>query len=235
MKILRSEKNVLFFQSHFFTFWRCTLGYWPHGQCIMYGNNSLAYHWWKNRHPRSPWRRTRDRFLYSCETRLLCSFNSYCCCRYTWTKVRTLSKSSSCTLHRNKLCSVYLKHIHNWVINKLNSFSTAYFSGVVKVLYNLLYHQVILQVSCKFSRAERNMILKKRHNRATTHLETILAETIEYFSKSGLYGTDEPSTSASPTYARVKMHCIEQQVHSINIIQLLSKCILLKLFFNFVK
>lgn len=102
---------------------------------------------------------------------------------------------------------------------------------MVKVLYNLLYHQVILQVSCNFSRAERNTILKRRHNRATTHSETILAEIIEYFSESGLYGTDDdkPSTSASPTYARVKLHCVEQQVHSINIIQLLPKYVFLKL------
>ncbi|EGI67359.1 E3 ubiquitin-protein ligase UBR3 [Acromyrmex echinatior] len=93
-----------------------------------------------------------------------------------------------------------------------------YFSGVVKVLYNLLYYQVILQVSCNFSREERNMILKKRCSCATTPSETILAEIIEYFSESGLYpGTDDnkPSTSTSPTYARVKSHCIEQQIQSL--------------------
>lgn len=105
---------------------------------------------------------------------------------------------------------------------------------MVKILYNLLYYQVILQISCNFSRAERNMILKRRCSCATTPSETILADIIEYFSESGLYpGTDDdkPSTSASPTYARVKSHCIERQVRSTNIIQLLSKHILLKLLF----
>lgn len=93
-----------------------------------------------------------------------------------------------------------------------------YFSGVVKVLYNLLYYQVILQISCNFSRPERNTILKRRYSCATTPSETILAEIIEYFSDSGLYsGTDDdkPSTSSSPTYAKVKTHCIEQQIQSL--------------------
>ncbi|XP_070516369.1 E3 ubiquitin-protein ligase Ubr3 isoform X1 [Cardiocondyla obscurior] len=93
-----------------------------------------------------------------------------------------------------------------------------YFSGVVKVLYNLLYYQVILQISCNFSRAERNTILKRRCSCATTPSETILAEVIEYFNESGLYpGTDDdkPSTSTSPTYARVKSHCVEQQIQSL--------------------
>ncbi|KMQ97669.1 e3 ubiquitin-protein ligase ubr3 [Lasius niger] len=94
----------------------------------------------------------------------------------------------------------------------------AYFSGIVKVLYNLLYYQVILQISCNFSRAERNTILKRRCNCAATPSETILAEIIEYFSESGLYSgpdDDKPSTSSSPTYARVKTHCVEQQIQSL--------------------
>lgn len=111
----------------------------------------------------------------------------------------------------------------------MHFFSVAYFSGVVKVLYNLLYYQVILQISCNFSRAERNTILKRRYNCATTPSETILAQIIEYFSDSGLYsGTDDdkPSTSSSPTYAKVKTHCIEQQV-------CVSNCIILFWFINF--
>ncbi|XP_011691605.1 PREDICTED: E3 ubiquitin-protein ligase UBR3 isoform X2 [Wasmannia auropunctata] len=92
-----------------------------------------------------------------------------------------------------------------------------YFSGVVKVLYNLLYYQVILQISCNSSRTERNTILKKKCSCATTP-STILAEIIEYFSESGLYsGTDDdkPSTSTSPTYVRVKSHYIEQQIQTL--------------------
>ncbi|XP_020290278.1 E3 ubiquitin-protein ligase UBR3 isoform X2 [Pseudomyrmex gracilis] len=93
-----------------------------------------------------------------------------------------------------------------------------YFSGVVKVLYNLLYYQVILQISCNFSRAERNTILKRRRSCAATSSETALAEIIEFFKDSGLYsGTDDekPSTSASPSYVRVKTHCLEQQIQSL--------------------
>lgn len=97
-------------------------------------------------------------------------------------------------------------------------FFAAYFSGVVKVLYNLLYYQVILQISCNFSRAERNTILKRRRSCAATSSEAALAEIIEFFRDSGLYsGTDDdkPSTSASPSYVRVKTHCLEQQVRLI--------------------
>ncbi|XP_026827990.1 E3 ubiquitin-protein ligase Ubr3 isoform X2 [Ooceraea biroi] len=91
-----------------------------------------------------------------------------------------------------------------------------YFSGVVKVLYNLLYYQVILQISCKFSRAERNTILSRKRNRTATASETALAEIIEYFDASGLYRStddDEPSTSSSPP--RVKTHAIEKQIQSL--------------------
>jgi len=94
-------------------------------------------------------------------------------------------------------------------------FFIAYFSGVVKVLYNLLYYQVILQISCNFSKAERSTILKRRHNCAATSSETILAEIIEYFGDSGFYCStddDKPSTSSSPSYSRVETHCVEQQV-----------------------
>ncbi|XP_072747592.1 E3 ubiquitin-protein ligase Ubr3 isoform X3 [Anoplolepis gracilipes] len=93
-----------------------------------------------------------------------------------------------------------------------------YFSGVVKVLYNLLYYQVIIQISCNFSQAERNTILKRKYSCATTPSETILAEIIENFNESGLYSDtddDEPSTSSSPTYAKVKTHCVEQQIQSL--------------------
>ncbi|KAL6258401.1 hypothetical protein P5V15_010359 [Pogonomyrmex californicus] len=93
-----------------------------------------------------------------------------------------------------------------------------YFSGVVKVLYNLLYYQVILQISCNLSQTERNTILKRRCSCTTTPSETILAGIIEYFGESGLYtgaDDDKPSTSSSPTYARVKTHGVEQQIQSL--------------------
>ncbi|XP_014472841.1 PREDICTED: E3 ubiquitin-protein ligase UBR3 isoform X2 [Dinoponera quadriceps] len=107
-----------------------------------------------------------------------------------------------------------------------------YFSAVVKVIYNLLYYQVILQISCKFTQAERNTIVKRSRCGSATSSEAILAKIIECFEDSDLY-TDEdselysddseissddackPSTSSTVSYARVKTHCVEQQIQSL--------------------
>ncbi|XP_076160459.1 ubr3 ubiquitin ligase isoform X2 [Ptiloglossa arizonensis] len=95
-----------------------------------------------------------------------------------------------------------------------------YFSSVVKVIYNLLYYQVILQISCSLTQAERNTIMKRIQCRDRTPMssETILSRLIEYFNESALYRSDDivynPSTSSSTPYARVKMHSIEQQIQS---------------------
>ncbi|XP_043683976.1 E3 ubiquitin-protein ligase Ubr3 isoform X1 [Vespula pensylvanica] len=97
----------------------------------------------------------------------------------------------------------------------------AYFSSVVKVIYNLLYYQVIVQISCDLLQAERNTILRRGQcgECTATSLEIILCRVIEYFSDSDLYRTDEaihkPSTSSSVSYARVKTHWIERQIQSL--------------------
>ncbi|KAK9296366.1 hypothetical protein QLX08_009590 [Tetragonisca angustula] len=93
----------------------------------------------------------------------------------------------------------------------------AYFSSVVKIIYNLLYYQVIVQISCGLTQAERNSFLRRECvERGSMSSETILCKIIEYFSNSPLYHTDtvlyDPSTSSCTPYARDKMHSIEQQI-----------------------
>ena len=100
---------------------------------------------------------------------------------------------------------------------KLNYLFSAYFSSVVKIIYNLLYYQVIVQISCGLTQAERNSFLRRECvERGSMSSETILCKIIEYFSNSPLYHTDtvlyDPSTSSCTPYARDKMHSIEQQV-----------------------
>ncbi|KAG7208964.1 hypothetical protein KM043_015133 [Ampulex compressa] len=96
-----------------------------------------------------------------------------------------------------------------------------YFSSVVKVVYNLLYYQVILQISCGFSQAERNTILRRGEcgDRAAISSDNILCRVVEYFAESELYHREDlvhkPSISSSTSYARVKTYCIEQQIQSL--------------------
>lgn len=87
-------------------------------------------------------------------------------------------------------------------MNILICFS-AYFSAVVKVIYNLLYYQVVLQISCNLSQAERSALLTKTligkvaiGKHVPHSLETTLGIVIGYFNNSKIYG-DESSTSES--------------------------------------
>nr|XP_034188211.1 E3 ubiquitin-protein ligase Ubr3 isoform X2 [Osmia lignaria] len=94
-----------------------------------------------------------------------------------------------------------------------------YFSSVVKVIYNLLYYQVIVQISCGLTQAQRNTILRREYvERAPMSSETMLYRIIQYFNDSPLYRSDDivykPSTSSSNSYAGIKMHSIEQQIQS---------------------
>ncbi|XP_076228505.1 ubr3 ubiquitin ligase isoform X4 [Nomia melanderi] len=100
-----------------------------------------------------------------------------------------------------------------------------YFSSVVKVMYNLLYYQVLLQISCGLTQAERNSILRRDQciDRTPVSSETILYRIIEHFNDSPLYHRSDdvaykPSTSSSTPYARflfLKMHNIEQQIQTL--------------------
>ncbi|XP_012275050.1 E3 ubiquitin-protein ligase Ubr3 isoform X2 [Orussus abietinus] len=96
-----------------------------------------------------------------------------------------------------------------------------YFSSVVKVVYNLLYYQVIVQVSYSLSEAERNTILRRRKNcdPAQTSSEAILHTVIGYMNQSELYHNDDvvyrPSTSSTVHYARFKTQTIEQEIQDL--------------------
>ncbi|CAL7947523.1 unnamed protein product [Xylocopa violacea] len=95
-----------------------------------------------------------------------------------------------------------------------------YFSSVVKVIYNLLYYQVIVQISCTFTEAERNSFLRREYVKPSGSMcsETILCRIIEYFNNSPLYRIGyvlyDASTSSCTPYARNKKHSIEQQIQS---------------------
>lgn len=92
-----------------------------------------------------------------------------------------------------------------------------YYSTMVQVLYNLLYYQVILQISCDLTHAERITILR-RGPRSRMSTDAILYRIIEYFNDSRLYCSDDaykPSTSTSTSFTRVKMRNIEQQIQTL--------------------
>ena len=95
----------------------------------------------------------------------------------------------------------------------------------MKVVYNLLYYQVVVQISCSLSQAERSAILGRARvcEHDSSSLETIMSTIIGYFNDSKLYGNDPAtsdapvrrtvsSTSATIHFARVKIQTLEQQV-----------------------
>lgn len=96
------------------------------------------------------------------------------------------------------------------------SFVTAYFSAVVKVLYNLLYYQIIVQISCGLTQAERNAVIGRSmlddQSTAPTS-EAILRTVITHFRGSALYCNDDNAGSSS-SHGRIRSHVIEQQVRN---------------------
>ncbi|KAK0089869.1 hypothetical protein PV325_004892 [Microctonus aethiopoides] len=81
-----------------------------------------------------------------------------------------------------------------------------YFSSVVKVIYNLLYYQVIVQISCSLTEDERNNItrLPGSINAQTPILsEIILRRIIEHLGQANFYNDE-------PTYRSIRS--IEQQI-----------------------
>lgn len=82
-------------------------------------------------------------------------------------------------------------------------------------MYNLLYYQVITQVSCGLTHAERNAVIGRailNDITSTTTSEIILRSVITYFRDSKLYNSDDASSS-STNHARIRSHVIEQQVN----------------------
>ncbi|XP_031787991.1 E3 ubiquitin-protein ligase Ubr3 isoform X1 [Nasonia vitripennis] len=93
-----------------------------------------------------------------------------------------------------------------------------YFSAVVKVLYNLLYYQVVVQISCGLTQAERNAIIGRgmlNDQSSPTTSETILRTVITYFRDSKLYQNDDATSTSSTNHARIRSHVIEQQIQTL--------------------
>ncbi|XP_043254590.1 E3 ubiquitin-protein ligase Ubr3 [Colletes gigas] len=84
-----------------------------------------------------------------------------------------------------------------------------YFSSVVKVIYNLLYYQIMLQISCGFTQTDRNAIMRRIKCNDLMPSETILCRIIEYFDESALYRSDDVAP-----YVRDNMDIIEMQIRS---------------------
>ncbi|XP_058794286.1 E3 ubiquitin-protein ligase Ubr3 isoform X2 [Phymastichus coffea] len=92
-----------------------------------------------------------------------------------------------------------------------------YFSAVVKVLYNLLYYQIIVQISCGLTQAERNAVIGRSMLDDQTFAptsEAILRTVIVYFRDTALYCNDD-NASSSTSHARIRSHVIEQQIQSL--------------------
>ncbi|KOC63815.1 E3 ubiquitin-protein ligase UBR3 [Habropoda laboriosa] len=111
----------------------------------------------------------------------------------------------------------------NYILALYVDLDQTYFSTVVKVLFNLLYYQVIVQISCGLTQAERNALLRRECRFHPIHVfepnfmssETILYRIIEYFKDSALYRSDDvlynPSTSS---YSILEMDSIDDQIQS---------------------
>ncbi|XP_053595393.1 E3 ubiquitin-protein ligase Ubr3 [Microplitis demolitor] len=70
-----------------------------------------------------------------------------------------------------------------------------YFSSVVKVIYNLLYYQVIVQVSCTLTKSERNKktrLPERNTSSALMSSDSIIRMVINHFEQTDFY-EDEPS------------------------------------------
>lgn len=77
-----------------------------------------------------------------------------------------------------------------------------YFSSVVKAIYNLLYYQVIVQISCGLNQDDRSSLLDRMQPTYSRSLpfQNILSRVVEYFKYSKLYRFEDyckPSTSTS--------------------------------------
>lgn len=88
---------------------------------------------------------------------------------------------------------------------------------MVKALYNLLYYQVLVQISCNLTRAERNAILERPlviDLPVPQTSESILRTVITYFLDNALYRNDiGANLSDAPISVQSLSHDIEIQVH----------------------
>ncbi|XP_025832184.1 E3 ubiquitin-protein ligase Ubr3 isoform X1 [Agrilus planipennis] len=89
----------------------------------------------------------------------------------------------------------------------------SYFTTVVKMMYNLLYYQVVAQVSCGLTGAERAKACENVASGRIASLSSALALINECLGRSDLYmDDDEPSCS---TNLQVNLIALEQQVQKL--------------------
>ena len=89
-------------------------------------------------------------------------------------------------------------------------FFSAYFSHVVKVMYNLLYYQVVVQVISALTPEERsNLAGKQSSGSAEPSSDTILATVFQYLSESQFFWDDsEPKTSKRSLEVEIQSLCL---------------------------
>lgn len=85
---------------------------------------------------------------------------------------------------------------------------------MVKVLYNLLYYQVLVQISCNLTQGERSAVIGRgiicdQSNSSTS--EAVLRTVINFFRDSELYYNDDV-TSSPTNHARIRTQLIEKEV-----------------------
>lgn len=93
---------------------------------------------------------------------------------------------------------------------RLTSSFPAYFTTVVKMVYNLLYYQVVTQVSIGLTGAERAKACYGASVNRIEHLSAALALIDETLGQTDLYMEDDEACGSQS--ARVNMVALEQQV-----------------------
>lgn len=91
-------------------------------------------------------------------------------------------------------------------------FIAAYFTCIVKVLYNLLYYQVLTQMSCSLTEPERTWILANIEFARDYKLCNALGLVLNSLRYTGLYDTESIQPSTSQTMTKVNLHALEQKV-----------------------
>lgn len=94
----------------------------------------------------------------------------------------------------------------------------AYFTAVVKLLYNLLYYQVVAQLSCALSPAERAAVAAREPAEDVRSLADALSLVVRALSSCELYEEEEGGEhggAATANAASTSTHALEQQLEAL--------------------
>lgn len=86
---------------------------------------------------------------------------------------------------------------------------------MVKVLYNLLYYQVVAQLSCSMSSSERAQILSKGPSEKVETLAGAFSLVIDALGRSELYMEDDGASTSTSQPIKFNMNALEQQVQKL--------------------